>query len=265
MLFEARAADNRRMLRATVLVVLSACRFDLPVTTGSLDASVDGIDSLVDGPAAIALCDPDPSLLVCFSFDADPLPGSLANEGSAAIAATLTNVTRIARGSSGAALLDATSQIRVPPNAETMGFATVEAWVRMDADPPVGQRVGIIDGDATSSMVSLFYYHPSPNRQLRFDLGQQLYLDFTLDLGAWHYLAQVCENNTLSAFVDGVKVGERAGCSPGTATTFGLQLGQNNTGTGGDQNMVGAIDGVRMWTAPLSPAAICRTAGRTDC
>lgn len=258
------------MLRVAVLLVLSACSFrpPAPFEPGDPDAGAGdgGVDAPTpDGPAATALCDPDPSLLVCFSFDADPLPGSLANEGTANVAAELTGVTRIARGTGGAALLDAASRIRVPPNAETTGFVAVEAWVRIDADPPVGQRVGIIDADATASAVSFFYYYPSPNRQVRFEIGQQLFLDVTLELGAWHYLAQVCDNNTLAAFVNGVKVGERAGCTPGNATTFGLQLGQNNTGTGGDQGLVGALDGVRMWTVPLSAAAICQTAGRTDC
>jgi hypothetical protein len=113
--------------------------------------------------------------------------------------------------------------------------------------------------------VSFFYYHPSPNRQVRFEMGQQLLVDVTLELGAWHHLAQVCESNTLTAFVNGVNVGERVGCSPGNAMTYGLQLGQNNTGSGGDQWLVGAIDGVRMWTTPRSAAAICRAAGRMDC
>ncbi len=255
------------MLRAAVILTLSACTFRAPsVDTGEPDASTGGgVDSLVDGPAALAFCHPDPGLLVCFSFDADPLPSSLANEGVAQVAAQLTNVTRLARGTGGAALLDETSQMRVPPNSETTAIVSAEAWVRIDADPPVGQRVGIIDADATSSAVSFFYYHPSPNRQVRFEMGQQMLVDVTLVLGAWHYLAQVCENNTLTAFVNGVKVGERAGCSPGNAMTYGLQLGQNNTGSGGDQWLVGAIDGVRMWTTPLSASAICRAAGRTDC
>jgi hypothetical protein len=118
------------VLRTAVLLALSACSFGPPagIEPGEPDARVDsGADSRVDGPAAIAFCEPDPSLLLCFSFDADPLPSSLANEGAAGIAAQLTNVTRIARGTGGAAMLDATSRIRVPPSGETIGFVAVEA------------------------------------------------------------------------------------------------------------------------------------------
>jgi hypothetical protein len=254
-------------MRAAVLLALSACSFHSPAAgePGEPDAEVGGVDASVDAPAPPALCAPASGLLVCFSFDADPLPASLANEGAANVAATLSNVTRLARGAGGAARVDLTSQMRVPPNAVTAGFVSMEAWVRIDADPPLGGRVGIVDADATSSAVSFFYYHGTTSRQIRFEIGQQLVLDITLPLGTWHYLAEVCESNTLTAYVDGVRVGERTGCAPGNAMTYGLQLGQNNTQTGGDEWLVGAIDGIRMWTVPLSAAAICRTAGRAGC
>jgi len=256
------------MMRAAVPLVLlvSACGFRSPRASepgepGEPDAGGDPADA----PEALPLCGSDPSLLVCFSFDADPLPTSLPNEGRANVAATLGNVTRLARGEGGAVLLGTTSQMRVPPNAATTGFVAVEAWVRVDEDPPAGGRVGIVDADATSSAVSFFYYYGTASRQIRFEIGQQLFLDATLALGTWHYLAQVCDSNTLTAYVDGVKVGDHVGCAPGNATTYGLQIGQNNNQVGGDQWLVGAIDGIRMWTAPLTAAAICQTAGRSDC
>jgi len=258
-------------MRAAVLLALSACSFHSPAVSepdepGEPDAGAEvGVDAGADAPAPPALCAPTSGLLVCFSFDADPLPASLANEGAASVAAALTNVTRLARGAGGAALVGMTSQMRVPPNTLTTGFVSVEAWVRVDADPPVAGRVGIIDADATSSAVSFFYYRGTTSRQIRFEIGQQLFLDVTLPLGTWHYLAEVCDNNTLTAYVDGLPVGNRTGCSPGNAMPYGLQLGQNNTQTGGDEWLVGAIDGIRMWTVPLSAAAICRTAGRAGC
>jgi hypothetical protein len=253
--------------RAAVLLLLvpSACGFRSPAAgePGEPDASTDAAG---DGPAALPPCKADPSLLVCFSFDADPLPASLRNEGTASVAAALASITRIPQGPGGAVLLGTASQMRVPPNAVTMGFASVEAWVRVDADPPASGRVGIVDADATSSAVSFFYYAGATSRQVRFEIGVQLYVDVVLPLGTWHYLAEVCDAGKLTAYVDGVKVGEQTGCTPGNATTYGLQIGQNNTqNSSGDEWLVGAIDGLRMWTAPLSAAAICQTAGRSGC
>ena len=246
------------MLRAAVLLSLSACGFRSPAAS---DAGL-----APDAPAPPALCEPDPGLIVCFSFDADPLPASLANEGAASIAAQATNVTRTAGQAGGAALFDTTSQLRAPPNDALQGIVSVEAWVRIDADP-TGPRAGILDADATASAVSFFYYNSSPARQIRFEVGQQLFVARTLELGAWHYLAQVCESNMLAVYLNGTRIGLGAGCMPAVATTYGLQIGQNNNGTNptGTEHLVGAIDGIRMWTTPLSAAAICRTAGRTDC
>lgn len=251
-----------------LLLVLPACGFHSPAAgepdgPGEPDAS---IDASADAPDALPLCATDPKLIVCFSFDADPLPASLRNEGTANVAAALANVSRIARGTGGAALFDTTSQMRVPSNSEVTGVVSVEAWVRVDADPPVAGRVGILDSEATSAPVDLFYYYGTTSRQIQFQIGGVASLDVTLALGTWHYLAQVCASNTLTAYVDGVKVGEHTGCAPGIATSYGLQIGQNNTkSSSGDQWLVGAIDGLRLWTAPLSPAAICQTAGRSGC
>jgi hypothetical protein len=267
--------DNRRLMHAAALPVLlallvaPACGFRSP-SAGEPEPEPEpdtSVDAAVDAPAAAPpLCAPDPNLLVCFSFDADPLPASLPNEGSASLAATLANVSRIARGTGGAALLGTTCQMRIAPNATTVGVVAVEAWVRIDADPPSGGRIGILDSEATSAAVDVFYYYGSTSRQIQFQIGQTLVLDVALSLGNWHYLAQVCAGSTLTAYVDGVKVGERTGCVPGIAGTYGLQIGQNNTGSStGDSWLVGAFDGLRIWTTPLSAAAICRTSGRTDC
>jgi Concanavalin A-like lectin/glucanases superfamily len=254
------------VLRAALLLSLSACGFRSPAAgePGAVPDAAGDADAALGAPA---LCKADPSLLVCFSFDVDPLPASLANEGTASVAAQATNVRRTAGRDGGAALFDTTSQLRVPPNDALSGIVAVEAWVRIDADP-AGQRAGILDADATASAVSFFYYNSSATiRQIRFEIGQQLFIDRTLELGAWHYLAQVCESNMLAVYLNGTRIGLGTGCTPATATTFGLQIGQNNNGTNptGSEHFVGAIDGIRMWTTSLSATAICRTAGRTDC
>lgn len=250
-----------------LLAVLVACSFrinadvsapaDAPITDTPVDAASDAA-----GPS---LCTPGSGLLVCFAFDAPAFGATLANEGSAAVTAQVSGVTRIARGAGGAVMVDTSSQIRIPPNPLTSGIVATEAWVRLDVPPPTGSRVGLIDADATSSAVSFFFYDGTPSRQIRFELGQQLFLDHPVAVGTWYYLAQVCENNVLTAYVDGLAIGTRTGCSPGNSTTYGLQFGQNNNQTGGDQWMTGAIDGIRMWTTPRTAKQICEAAGLTSC
>jgi Concanavalin A-like lectin/glucanases superfamily len=253
------------------MLVCSACTFHT-ADSADVDAEAPGSDSAldpdgtpdVDAANTARLCDPAAGLLVCFSFDAAHLQGSLANEGTANVALAVSSIGRIDRGAGGAAMVDTTSQMRIAPNAETMGIVAMEAWVRLDVEPPAGGRVGLVDADATSSAMSFFFYRPSQH-QLRFELGQQLFLDYPFTLGTWMYLAQVCDGNVLTAYVDGVKIGEKTGCSPGNGTQYGLQIGQNNNQTGGDEWMTGAIDGVRMWTVPRTAMQICQAAGLASC
>jgi hypothetical protein len=258
------------VLRATLLLSLSACGFGSPSAGGVVPEGPDAApDAADDAPDAPALCAPDPGLLVCFSFDADPMPASIANEGAASVAAQAINVTRTPGPASGAALFNTTSQLRVPPNSAVQGIASVEAWVRIDANP-AGERSGILDSEATSSPLALFYYNSyssSPNPHVLFYIGQSLFVERTLELGTWHYLAQVCESNMLAVYLNGTRIGPATSCTPAIATTYGLQIGQNNNGntSPGNQHLVGAIDGIRLWTRPLSAATICKTSGRTDC
>lgn len=258
-------------MRAAACVVFAAaggCGFQIPATaTGDdappgLDAPRDTGDP--DTPPAPRLCDPAPGLIGCFSFDAPVFASPLANEGSAAVVAEHDNVDRVPCQGGGAAQVGTTSRIQVLPNTELTGIASAEAWVRIDADPATGGRVGIVDADATSAAVSFFYYRPGAY-QIRFELGVQLFLDHQLSLGDWHYLAQTCEGGVLTAYVDGSPVGSRTGCSPGVATTYGLQLGQNNNQASGNEWLTGALDGVRLWTTVRTPAEICAAAGRTSC
>jgi hypothetical protein len=146
-------------------------------------------------------------------------------------------------------------------------ISSIEIWLRFDADPPANGRVGLVDAETVAAPLSLFYYR-DPNHRLRCQLGNTQYVTYTAPLGTYVYLACVCNGNTLQMFVDGVKVNESTGCSPGDGDAYGVQLGQNgNALIGGapDQWMTGAIDRVRLWSTPLSATAICVAAGRTGC
>jgi hypothetical protein len=255
-----------------VLAALCACNFDHGVL-GTADGPPQ-IDAATDAEvdaARPAFCPPDPHLRLCYSFDQDPLPPMLPDEGAAAVTAQLTNVTRISRDTGGAAQLDTTSIIHVPYTAEVSGIQAIEIWYRADAEPDDGERMGLVDSNVIPPNISLFHARVSPTHQLRCGIGASNSVwDVTLETGTWYYAACVCDAGTLKMYVDGTKVGETAaaGCTSGGALVdAGLTIGSNNNGgpTGVDDWLVGAIDGVRLWDVTLSPETVCATAGRTGC
>ena len=245
---------------ALVLLVIG-CGFRSPVGTVS--------DATIDAPSA-RFCAADPRLRLCYSFDQESLPAALPDEGAAVVDAQLTSVTRIARGSGGAALLGTASSMFVPMTPEVTNIQAFEIWYRADADPPNGGRSGLVDSNVSPPNISLFLLRQDPGHQLRCGLGAAVASwAASLTVGSWIYLACVCEANSLKMYVDGVKIGETAGpCASGGAfVADGFTIGSNNNGgpTGFNDRLVGAIDGVRLWDVPLTSTTICQTAGKPSC
>jgi hypothetical protein len=220
----------------------------------------EGTPPVIDAPPidapVIGSCPPDPALSVCFSFDSPMFGNPLANEGRLPLSADLVDVERIARGMGGAAQIGATSSIFVPVNTTIIDIVAVEASIRLDGAVPDGMRVGLVDADATDPGMSMFVFGgPGGTHQLRCSIGNgNLFADLPIAPDAWVDLACSCDANTMSAYVDRVKVGELTGCTPSISTEFGLQIGQDNRNTTGlppGDPLIGAIDDVRLWTAPL--------------
>ncbi len=249
-----------------VLALLGGCSFRHGVAA-DLDATPrDGAPDTAIDASAPPFCPADPHLRLCYSFDADPLPASMPNEGAAAAIAQLTKVTRLARGSGGAALLDTTSIIHVPYTAEVTGIQAIEVWYRVDAEPDDDERSTLVDSNVIPPNISLFVARVDPTHQLRCGIGASNSVwDVKLEPGIWYYAACVCEADTLKMYVDGTKVGETAapGCTSGGALVdAGLTIGSNNNGgpTGVDDWLVGAIDGVRLWDVTLPPETVTANA-----
>lgn len=217
---------------------------------------------MVDAPPP-AFCPPgDPHLRLCFSFDQVPLTPTLANEGGANVSAALTNVTRVpvGTGSGGAAQLGATSEIFVPYTAEVTAIRTIEIWYRYDSEPVTdGARMGLVDSNVVPPNISLFFYRKDPTHQLRCGLGSATVTwDATLTPNTWLQLSCVCDGADLEMFVDGTMVGDTAGdCAAGGAfvSPDGFVIGANNNGgaTGISEQLLGAIDGIRLWDTPVLP------------
>lgn len=243
-------------LSCLVAVALATgCGFDGAPAAGGTDRdAATSVDTIAD--ASTTFCD---GTLVCFAFDG-PLATPLASAGSAPLSADHTTTpTTGAMGT--AALFTAESRMKIPPNDSALGIASAELWVRVDQHIG-GERLGFMDADATSSAASFFYYY---DERLRFELGAQLFVPFQIETARWYYLAQVCDGGTLRVYIDGVQRPETGACQPGDARPYGLQIGANNNQGNGDQSLIGAIDGLRLWSIPLTPAQICAASTRVDC
>lgn len=245
------------MRAAAAIVLLAGCSFQ----PGAL-ADAPALDALVDAPADAALpfCPDDSHLRLCFSFDQAVFGATLANEGAAAVAADLTNVTRLARGNGGAAQLDTTSTIFVPMSTEVSGIVAIEIWYRADAAPPDdGERMGLVDSNVNPN-ISLFLYREDPGYTLRCGLGEETATwQAPIVPGSWFHLVCACQSGNLEMYVDGMLIGATpAACTAGGAiVTDGLTIGSNNAGgpTDNDAWLVGAIDGIKLWDVPVVPAA----------
>jgi hypothetical protein len=248
-------------LRIVVIVAFAGCSFR-PGEYRPSDAAADAPNDQAIDAAEPGFCPVDPHLRLCFSFDQCTLAGALANEGAATTSAQLTNVTRIARGTGGAAQLDSSSTIFVPQSPDVTSIQTIEIWYRADSEPASdGDRMGLLDSNTTSN-ISLFLYRRDPGHELRCGLGAATIVwNATLATATWTHLACVCDADRLKMYVDGALIGDTAGAcsSGGTIVADGLTIGSNNNGGAGqpvNDWLLGAIDGLRLWDQPVTPPVL---------
>jgi hypothetical protein len=257
-----------------VALALGACNFRLPFG-GDVDASTpaDVAADAGEAPGDAAprpLCAPDARLPLCFTFDQSPLPAALANEGSAAVSAKLTSVSQVASPYGNAVALDVTSTIALPFTGDVAGVLSIEIWFRIDSDVANGARSGLLDSNVLPPNISMFWNRADPTHQLSCGIGNQAAaFAVTITVGAWTYAACTCSTGVVTLYLDGLVVGTANGdCGAGGGfVADGLTIGANNTGQGQPVNdrLVGAIDGLRLWTQVLSASDICTTAGRAGC
>jgi hypothetical protein len=248
------------------LAALAGCGFRTHELAASSDAPLDHgtLDAPTDAPtdtAAARFCPTDSHLKLCFSFDQNPLPTSLPEEGSATLPAQLTSVTRIASPMGGAALLGSASEIYLPMDSGVSGILSSEIWFRLDTDAPTNlARSSLFDSNLIPPNISSFVYRNDPAHDIHCGIGSQneTWTTSAVTLGAWHHGLCVCANGNLSYYLDGVDLGDRPGncASAGALTTDGLTIGSNNNGgpTGVNDLWLGAIDGIRFWDEPRPPS-----------
>lgn len=252
---------------------LAACGFRpraAPASDANAGAGTDAaaVDApIADAPAidaAPAFCPADTHLRLCFSFDGDPLGAQLPDEGAAAVTAQLTNVGSIASPMGHAAQLGATSEIDVAMGSGVTNIQAAEIWFRYDSEPTNdGDRMGLYDSNVIPPNISLFFYRADPSHSLRCGLGDQtgVWDAPQLATGQWFHALCYCDGTSLHMVLDGTDLGPIAGaCASGGAfVADGFTIGANNNGAGAavDAQLLGAIDGIRLWdsAAPVASAA----------
>jgi hypothetical protein len=262
----------RSVVFVALLLVPGGCGFRSPATSGDASSGDAAPDVPPDVVAVAPDCSADPDLLLCFSFDASPLPVTLPNEGKAAVSASLTDVFWTAHGAGGAVALVATSEIFVPMSSDVTGVQAFELWFRFDADAADGGRSGLVDSNVAPPNISLFVNRTGPIHSLRCGLGADVaqWDVANLPIATWFHAACVCDAGTLTMYLDGHKIGDHpgGGCSSGGAfTADGFIIGANNNGGSANVNdrLLGDLDVIRLWSVPLSAQTVCEHAGRTDC
>ncbi|MEC7520382.1 MAG: LamG domain-containing protein [Myxococcota bacterium] len=130
---------------------------------------------------------------------------------------------------------------------------TLEAFVRADAVPSSG-RAGIADWDG---VFGVFVF---PGGDLRCTAGgATLWGRGAIAAGRWTHVACVADGARARLFVDGVQVDESA-MDPLRSSTAPLRIGEDSPG-GGDQ-LVGAVDELRLFSSARSAAQIAAAAAR---
>ena len=148
---------------------------------GADDAAGDAAPDVFDAPADAepdapppAFCPPDPHLRLCFSFDDNPLPGSLPEQGAATNPATLTDVTWISARSAAPRRSARPSSIVVAQDTDVYAILAAEVWFRMDTDAPANAaRESLFDSNIIPPNISMFVYRNDPHHDLHCGIGSQ--------------------------------------------------------------------------------------------
>lgn len=173
-------------------------------------------------------------------------------------------VTSVAGQAGQAAAFDGDDYIEVDSNALYRGDTfTVSAWINWDGTSGVNGIVGNdISGDSSSRGI---IFHVAKDGELRCNsnahgMGSG---DTKVTSNEWHHVAFVKQTGSAQLYLDGKQVGNEA-CQYGVETRVGFRIGGSyNSSDGLVYPFHGAIDEVRIFTAPLTEAEVGILAGLT--
>lgn len=152
------------------------------------------------------------------------------------------------------------SQYEVP-DSSSLDIATditIETWIRMDQIPSSRGRVAVFDNQGQYG----FFYHA--RRGLQFSPCSNTYVNVPVVAGEWFHTAVVLGNGRQQMYFNGMEVSDVA-CSAtmNTASTDGSAVLQNSPTF--DDQLIGAIDNLVIWSRRRSQRQICTSSGIPTC
>ena len=217
---------------------LAACAFEpAPLSGGSVSSSS---------------CDPTDSALVgCFRFE------DTMDDGSGVGLDVSAEGVGFDQGVSGrAAAFTAASALSIAetPVLDVDAF-TIEAWVRPDALPVAPDRAGLFDNDG---QYGVFLFGGATVRCSGNGEAQQ---GGVLTVGAWTHVACVHDGETITLYIGGQVRATGVAGPPDTDGDSGSNIGGNNPG--GNDDFIGRIDELRIWSRARTPDELYQAAGGT--
>jgi hypothetical protein len=212
-------------------------------------------------PVGPAFCDEDdPDLVACFRFDdAHDLlvdGSAYANDGH-----DEENLLRVdgPPGHGGALHVLAGGKMAIDDDAslDCTNAITLEFWLRLDALPMPDQRFGLVDNDG---QYGIFVNDAG---QVRCMVGPTVVNGLHPVVGTWSHIACTYDGAQVTLYQDGVaEVTTPSVVTMTTGNDKGMRVGMNSPDK---DELVGAIDDVRVFRAARSAAAVCAAAGRKSC
>jgi hypothetical protein len=222
--------------------------FDAAGSEQSADASAPEPDAAQPVDAGMPLCSHDPALVVCYPFDGDALDhGPRGND---------LTVDMVSWDPSGGVLLSSASTLSREHRPELVHTnVTALLWVRVDDMPATG-RAGIVDHDGQFGI----FVHPGGELRCNIAGSGAMSAQNALQEGQWHHVACLSEGAHAHLYVDGTEVATVAGTTNRTPAESALHVGENSPD--GNDQLIGAIDNLRILDAEWSAAQVAEDAAR---
>jgi len=151
------------------------------------------------------------------------------------------------------------------PHADSLNMTdavTIEMWVKLDADGPNSNQVGIEKGGWEAGEYSLYaFYVPGNGTAMQFkDLPENCgdansgHLGQNIKDGKWHHIAGSWDGNTINIYTDG-ELDDSWECNGGNLAenSKSIYVAARN---GNDRLLKGVVDEIRVYNRSLSQAEI---------